>query len=945
MRRLLATSAALLAVAAGFPAGAGASFGFLSGPEGFEAAAEEGGAPASLAGSHPYELSIHLGFGMAGGFSDGDLRDLRIGMPAGLLANPRVLPQCGVTDFHTPRTSPFEQSASGEDCPAETQLGTVEVHTSQGGGATRRFGLFNIDSPPGTSAELGFAPFGEQVVLTADFRQGPAGRYTLSLGAANFPQSIDISGLDLDIWGTPWAASHDAERGNCLNEAEPRFPWAKCSVGSPLLKAPAAYLTLPTDCASPLTFTASASSWQEPTAVTTASYTPEKAGQPVSPKGCAQLRFEPSAFGQLTDQKASSASGYVFTLKGKADGLTEPSARIGSPMRRALVSLPDGVTLNPSLGAGLGVCTPVQLNAETATSSQGSGCPNSSKIGDFTVRSPLLDEAVQGAIYLAAPHDNPFDSLLAIYLVARSPAQGFLVKLAGRLTPDPATGTLSADFDDLPQFPYTDLELNFRSGQRAPLITPAACGVALTQIEITPWAGGLLTQHSTTPSPIVAGIGGGPCPSGVPPFHPAVVAGSVNSNVGSYSPFYLRLSRADTEQEITSYSAILPKGITGRLAGIPFCPDAAIEAARTRTGVEEAASPSCPKASEIGRAISGYGVGKALTYASGRFYMAGPYHGSPLSVVVVNSATVGPFDLGTVVIRFAFRVDRATAQLSIDSAGSDPIPHIIDGIPLHLREIRVFMDRRDFTRNPSSCAPSQVISTLDGSGALFGDPGDNSTATAANHFQLLNCRTLGFKPKLGIRLRGPSRRGGFPSLRATFASRGDRDANLKEISVTMPHSEFLAQSHIRTICTRQQFAAERCPPGSVYGRAVAYTPLFDEPLRGDVYLRSSSHRLPDLVTLLKSGAVRIAIDGKIGRAKSGIRVQFEDLPDAPIERFVMTLPGGRHSLLVNSADICVAPPLATVKALGQTNLGSIFTTTLRGQCKGNGNGHKAGRRG
>ncbi len=942
MKRLLAVIATLVAL--GAPAGAEASFGFLPGAEGFAVQAEEGGAPFTLAGAHPYALRAHIAFEQAGEsqgqpgvpFPDGDLRDLRLQMPAGLLANPSVLPLCQIADFHTPRSSPFEQSASGESCPAETQLGTVDFHT---GGATRRFGLFNLAPAPGSPAELGFAPFGTPIAFSVQLRPGPAGEYTLSLDAVGFSQQLDVAGLDITLWGTPWASSHDTERGNCLNEAEPEFPWAKCSIRPLLLKAPLAYLTMPTDCTAPLRVTASATSWQQP-GVASAAFTPEKAGQSLTPTGCGQLRFEPAAFGQLTDQKASSSTGFDFTLFGKTDGLAEPAGRAGSPVKRATVSLPQGVTINPSLGAGLGVCTPSQLGAESATSIQGEGCPNGSKIGEFTVKTPLFEEQVQGAIYLAAPHDNPFDSLLALYLVARNSQRGFLVKVAGKLTPDPATGTLTASFDDLPQFPYTDLEMRFRTGQRAPLITPAACGAALTQIEMVPWAGGLLTTHSATPSHVDAGVGGGPCPPAVPPFNPKVTAGSVNSNVGSYTPFYLRLSRSDAEQEITSYSMVLPKGITGKLAGVPFCAEAAIAAVRTRSGVAETSAPSCPKASEIGRSYSGYGVGAALTYAPGRFYMAGPYHGSPLSIVSVNAATVGPFDLGTIVIRFAFDVDPETAQLRINSAGSDPIPHILEGIPLHLREVRVFMDRQQFTRNPSSCLASKVISTLNGSGARFGDPGDDSTATATNHFQLLNCRTLGFRPKLGIRLRGPARRGAYPSLRATFASRGDKDSNLKAIEVTMPHSEFLAQNHIRTVCTRQQFAAERCPKGSVYGKAVAYTPLFDEPLRGDVYLRSSSHRLPDLVASLRSGAVRITVDGKIAPAKHGIRVQFEDLPDAPIRRFVMTLRGGRHGLLVNSANICAVPPLATVKALGQTNLGAVFTTTLRGQC-GGGKGQKA----
>ncbi|HYQ77524.1 MAG TPA: hypothetical protein VEP91_00255 [Solirubrobacterales bacterium] len=945
------TFALALFVAVGFCASlasaapAVAGFGFLPGGEGFRLTALEGGAPATLSGSHPYELRAHLAFattaeaGQPGSVPDGDLRDLRLQLPAGLLANPQALPRCGASDFGLPRASEFEASKSGESCPADTQVGTVDVRT--GSGAVRRFGVFNLDPAPGASAELGFAPFGAAAVFVARLRPGARGDYALSLELTGFSQAVAVTGLDLTLWGTPWSASHDGERGNCLNEAEPGFPWAKCSVGPPAQRAPLAFLTLPTDCGAPLTASASARAWQQPTPVST-TYTPEAAGgAPLTPEGCQQLRFEPSAFGQLSDQKASSASGFRFTLFDKAETLIEPAARLHSQVKQAFVTLPDGVTINPSLGAGLGVCTPAQLAAENPTAPPGSGCPNAAKIGDFRVDTPLFEKEIEGGIYLAQPDDratsspgaeNPFDSLLAVYLVARSAQRGVLIKVAGKLIPDPASGSLSASFDNLPQLPYTTLEVSFKTGQRAPLVTPASCGVAATRIELVPWAGALQTVHSTTSSAIDAGIGGGPCPSGTPAFAPQVLAGSVNSNVGSYTPFFLRLSRGDAEQEITSYSAVLPRGITGRLAGIPFCPEASIAAARTRSGFAETADPSCPVASEIGRTLVGYGIGAALTYAPGKMYLAGPYHGFPLSIVAVDAATVGPFDLGTVVIRSAFSVDPRTAQLAIDSTGSDPIPHIIDGIPLHLREIRVLMDREAFTRNPSSCEPSAVVSTLTGSGARFGDPGDDSTASASNHFQLLNCRTLGFQPKLGIRLRGPSRRGAYPSLRATFASRGPRDSNLKSIGVTMPHSLFLAQNHIAGICTRPQFAAESCPANSVYGKAVAYTPLFDEPLRGDVYLRSSSHRLPDLVALLRSGAVRIALEGKIGPAKHGIRAQFEDLPDAPIERFTMTLAGGRHGLLTNSANICAAPPLASVKALGQNNLGRIFTSRLRGQC-------------
>jgi hypothetical protein len=346
----------------------------------------------------------------------------------------------------------------------------------------------------------------------------------------------------------------------------------------------------------------------------------------------------------------------------------------------------------------------------------------------------------------------------------------------------------------------------------------------------------------------------------------------------------------------------------------------------------------------VGHTISGYGVGSALTYADGRMYLAGPYHGAPLSLVALNSAKVGPFDLGTIATRFAFQVDERTAQLRLDASASDPIPHIIDGIALHLRDIRVYIDRPGFTHNPSSCEASQLESTLTGSGSAFDDPSDDSTASATAFFQLLNCRTLGFKPRLGLRLRGGTHRRAYPELRAGFVARGPQDSNLKEMAVVIPHSMFVAVEHFRGICTKVQFAAEHCPADSVYGSAVAETPLFDQPLRGKVYLRTSkdpNQAIPDLVASLYAGAIHIVVEGAISPSgNGGVRASFSDLPDAPIDRFTMTLFGGKRGLLQNSSDICAAPPVASVKALAQNNIGATFTTKLRGKCHGKHGGGK-----
>lgn len=886
----------------------------------------EDGTTATLAGSHPYAVRLSLGLEQGSGAAA--LRGLRIALPPGMIVDPATAALCADPAFALPRSSPFEESLAGEDCSARSQIGTVEAEGEAG--EVRRFGLFNLAPADGAFARFGTAPFGTPIVFDVHLVSGEDGSLHLTLESSQIPSSLALPGLAITFWGAPWDASHNGERGDCLNEAEPSFPWSKCSaVGEPTSSPPLALLTMPTSCASSLTFDVQAEAWSGAT-VSEEALNRDTEGQVAPIEACETLDFESGIFGGLTTKKVTSPSGFEFRLAHDDLGFVNPRLRAEPRASRAVVKLPDGVTLNPSLAAGLEGCTPAQLAGETTTTQ---GCPNSSKIGEFNLTLPFFKGSIDGAVYLAQPHQNPFGSLLAVYLVAKAADRGILVRARGRLTPDPADGTLTASFEGLSQLPYRELRIVFRSGQRAPLVSPPACGTATSRIELVSWATDALRKQVAVDSPLEAGVEGAPCPTTPSPFAPRVAAGGVNSNANSYTPYFVHLSRTDPEQEITSYSLILPKGVTGKLAGIPFCPDDAIAAARGRDGFAEAAQPSCPVASQVGRTVTGYGVGPSLAYAEGRVFLAGPYHGSPLSLVTINPATVGPFDLGTIVVRSAFDLDPVTAQLRIDSRASDPIPHILDGIVLHLRDIRVYLDRPQFTHNPTSCVPSQLGSTLTGSGASFGDPADDTTATATDRFQLLNCRSLGFHPKLGLRLIGSTRRGGFPALRATFAARGPRDSNLARIEVEMPHQLFLAQNHIRAVCTRPQFEAERCPPGSVYGTAAAYTPLLDAPLRGNVYLRSSDGKLPDLVADLRSGSIRIVLQGRIGPSKQGgIRTFFDDLPDAPIERFTLLMRGGRRGLFTNSVNVCARPPRAAVKALGQNDVGAIFTTKLRGRC-------------
>jgi hypothetical protein len=892
--------------------------------------------PDTQAGSHPATFHAHLDLETESGADR--LRDLDFALPPSFLLNPEVIDECDAAEFATPRTSPYEASASGESCSNATQLGFVTVHT---GSATRTFGLFNLVPPFGAVASIGAAPFG--IPLRFDVHLSEPDN--LSLDLSDLPESLDPRSLDLTIWGAPWegtgpvhsgepipASGHNPLRGNCLNE-QTGGSYANCMVfdGTP---APGAlvksYLTLPTTpCGTSPTFTAAATSWSGAQSTDTATIPAlEKCNKPLTTPKL-----------QLMTDNAAARTGLAINLTVNDGGGTLNPGGIARPALNTLVaSLPEGLTVNPSLGAGLGTCTEADFARETSGSEPGAGCPNDSKIGTVALEGALgLAEPVLGSIYLATPYQNPYDSLLGVYMLARNPRRGIMVKSRGHLEPDPHTGQLVGTFEQLPRLLYTHFNLTLREGQRSTFISPSTCGSYLTDVQFSSWASPAIF-HEPSVFLINHGVDGGPCPTGdLPPFAPSLLAGSLNPTAAVKTPFDLRMTRTDADQEITSYSATLPPGLLASISGIPFCSDAAIDAARARTGLhggqEELEKPSCPAASLIGHTTAGYGVGGTLAWAPGSLYLAGPYHGSPISTVAIDSALIGPFDLGVVVVRSAIRVDPRTSQVSIDSTGSDPIPHILRGIPLHLRDIRVHVDRPDFTINPTSCDPSQVVSQLTGAGADLFSPADDPIATSTDRYQLLNCSLLPFKPKLKFRFTSGFKRRAFPSLRTEYRA-GAGEANLHFVAVTLPRTEFIAQEHLRNICTKAQFAAEACPANSVYGNVRVFTPLLEEPLEGLVYLRSSSSAgLPDMVFALRArGGIHIEVVGKIDSVHESLRATFTDLPDAPVSRVVMSLYGGKQGLIQNEKNICNFPQFANGRMIGQNNLGEAIKPHLETRC-------------
>jgi hypothetical protein len=880
-------------------------------------------------------------------------RDVVVSAPPGLLGKIAGVPRCTIADLATI----VDQFTGTSKCAGDSQVGTVAVRFAVPGNSPvgASGALYNMVPAVGEPARFGFVASG--VVVLIDTRLRSESDYGVDFISHRISEGLAFAGFKAILWGTPSDASHDLER-TCPTLRPPFHGGPSCAVAE---RAP--LIRMPTACTAPgegLPWSISADSWPNPGRELSAgrpdlsdpawksiSIQSHKAplypfeesdwGEAQGPSGCAEVPVHADLSAKTTALEAETSSGLDVHVEVPQSGLELPDGIATSDIKAVKVSLPQGVTINPSQAEGLGTCSQARYeSSELSFNPDGNhGCPSDSKIGTVQVKTPLLEETLPGDVYVATPYANPFGSLLAIYVVIEEPTRGVLVKLGGKVETDEQSGRIITSFEDLPQQPFSSFDFHFREGARAPLVTPPTCGSYQTEALFTPWSDPSRTLASTSSFQITKGIGGGPCPSGAPGFKPGFSAGSYNDNAGSYSPFYMGLTRLDGEQDMTRFSSVLPKGVIGKLAGLSQCSNAAIAAAKARTGPsgghEELAAPSCPANSAIGRTRVGAGVGSVLTYVPGSLYLSGPYNGAPLSVVSITPGVAGPFDVGTVVVREALSLDPRTGEVHVDGDRSDPIPHILKGIPLKLRELEVFVDRPDFTLNPTSCNEMSARATLFGSALDVFSSADDLPVALSARYQAANCSRLGFKPRLSLKLKGGTRRGGHPALRATFRPRAG-DANTADAVVKLPRSAFLDQAHIRTICTRVQFAQDSCPKGAIYGRVKALTPLLDEPLEGPVYLRSSNHKLPDLVFDLQ-GIVDVEVVGRIDSVRGGIRGSFEDVPDAPVSKLVLEMQGAKKGLIQNSRNLCRGVNRADAELSGQNGKLSELRPALKPRCR------------
>jgi len=599
----------------------------------------------------------------------------------------------------------------------------------------------------------------------------------------------------------------------------------------------------------------------------------------------------------------------------------EPEARANSHLLTAKVTLPEGAGINPSLANGLTPCTDAQFKKGTDDPVE---CPTSSHIGTIEVETKALDQDLGGDLYVAQPlSDQPSSGeQFRVFLHAFNERYGVNVRLIGHVFPNLETGQLTVVVPENPQAPFNSFKVHVDGGTRGPLTSPDTCGPHTTTAKFVPWSrpNEEVPPETNPQFTLDSYPGGGPCPKtlGDRPLTPSFSAGPHQPGAGEYSPFELHIQRKDGEQEIRQVNALLPPGMIAKLKGLEYCPESSIAAAAKASAKETIANPPCPNKSFVGTTSVDAGSGPDPYHAVGNVYLAGPYKGAPISMAFVTFAVAGPFDLGTVVVRVPLYVDPETAEVH---AVSDPIPYVFGGVKLDIRKIDVSISRSRFTLNPTTCRRKFPIQS-----AIFGGGSNPANASSwqqtgpSSLFQGIKCKALRFKPKFYARIFGgknQTKRAKNPKFRAILdAHLGD--ANTRRAAFILPRATILDQSHIKTICTRVQLAANECPKNAIYGHARATSPLLDNPLKGPVYLTSSSHKLPDLLVDLH-GQVPIRLRGVINSAHGRLKTVFEKTPDVAVDKFILTMKGGSRGLLINSRNLCARQTTGFLNLLAQNS--------------------------
>jgi hypothetical protein len=792
------------------------------------------------------------------------LKRIRVDVPPGLAADPQVLNTCAKATFES----------SPKSCPADSKAGFVELkayvelpvlpqtltlkgnvyNLPQESGLPLLFGIDVEGVPPLVGDTLllleGHVSYAHEAVETSELRTADFHEW---FEINNIPTKVKVkAGLLEPEVGLRTLESKLFFNGHAGKEGKENF------------------LTMPSSCSAPTT------SFLELETYEINGPTEKLTGRPTTPpvgvSGCDSAPFEPTA--TVTPETSQYDSPDGTTTDVHVPQLEKSNQTNTADIDDAHVTLPEGLTLNPSAAQGLEACTQSDLHKGEDVKV---GCPEASKIGSVNIETDLPPGSLAGNVYLGKA--NGTSSITGppylIFINAESP-YNVTVRLEGQVVPNPVTGRLEVSFLGNPQLPFSDLTLTLKGGQRAPLANPLSCAAASTSFAFSAYTG---TSFGGSKPFAVGG-----CPSSIP-FALAQSATPANTTAGGYSPYTFNLSRADGQQYLSQISTTLPAGLLGAIPSVTLC------------GEPQAASGSCPAASQIGMASVTAGAGSEPVPLSGPVYLTGPYDGAPYGLSIPVSVVVGPsFNLGTVTTRATIKVDPHTARVTVATTN---LPTIVGGVPVRLRTLHVEVNRPSFIFNPTNCSALATESTLT---STF-----NATQSISTPFQVGNCSALPFKPVFKVSTSARTSKKNGASLVVSLTQPA-HEANMKSVFVSLPKQLPSRLTTLQKACPEATFAANpvNCRKlGSEVGSAVVTTPVLPGQLKGSAYLVShGGEAFPDLDIVLEGDGITVILTGNTKIAKGITSSTFATIPDVPVSSFVLTLPVGEHSALTSNGSLC-----------------------------------------
>jgi hypothetical protein len=869
------------------------------------------------AGDHPYETTASYEMnsaylrrppgtvifkapfvtGGAPGFG-GSVKDTVVELPPGFVGDPQVVAKC-------PQYRVGEVGQKGAfTCPPASQIGLVTIYTdaaglSGEGGPTSGNGsglvsvqtvpIFNMVPDKGYPAQFAFSFAGRTVVMYVNVNQET--NYAVRVSVHDIPSAANVVGVTATFFGTP---ETDPHIDNQLYGA--------------LSSKPVAFLDDPASCSGgPLKSHIAADTWQHP-----GEWTAE--GSPVlsdpnwataestsfpSITGCNMLQFNPSIEVLPGTTQADEPMGLTVHLHVPQANQEFPLL-VTPALKDATVTLPDGVSISPSAADGLQGCTDAQINLGSRFPGD---CPQASVIGTVKITTPLLDVPIEGQVYLGTPGCDPCTNADAadgnmLHIFMEAEGSGVVIKQEGHIYANPSTGQLTTTFTNTPEVPFSDLELSFKGGLRAALATPQWCGTFVSSSDFTPWSTPITPDaNPISPFNVDWDGHGGACPASIP-FAPSFSAGTSNPNAGQFSPLTVTFNREDREQDMAGIQVKTPPGLLGMLSSVSLC------------GEPQSSLGTCSAASKIGSMTVAAGPGSHPFYTQGSLYLTGPYKGAPFGLSIVVPTVAGPFNLGNVVVRARIDVDPTTAGLTVTS---DPLPQVIDGVPLRLRTANVTVDRPGFIFNPSSCAQEAITGTISGS--------QGTVHSVSTPFAVSGCAGLHFGPKFSVYTNGKTSRKNGASIDAKLVYPLGAQSNITKVKVDLPRQLPSRLSTLQKACPDYIFNnnAAACPPASRIGIVRASTPVLPVGLTGPVYFVSHAGlQFPDLVAILQGYGVRINLVGSTFISPKGITSStFKNVPDVPVSSFELYLPQGPNSALAANTNLCTSKLLMPTSFIAQ----------------------------